>query len=277
MAVGTAQPTPEQLSAVPHYFIADREPGAEYNSGIFASEARELLEKLFAEHTFVVAVGGSGLYIDALCYGLDDLPSDKAVRAELERQLADEGVEALARMLTQLDPEYYSRVDINNPARVMRALEVCLVSRKPYSAQRSGRNIAERGASGWHLGHGFDVVKIGLSVPRAELYDRINRRVDTMLDAGLVDEARALLPHRALNSLNTVGYKELFAWMDGSVGFEEAVELIKRNSRRYAKRQLTWFGRDPETVWFSPTDIADIEDFVRQKRAPSLTEQTFGC
>lgn len=254
MPVGTAQPSERQLAAVKHYFIADREITEDYNSGIFEKEALALLDVLFRDHPYVVAVGGSGLYIDALCYGFDDLPADKAVREELEKRLAVEGLGALAAELREIDPAYHGEVDINNPARVLRALEVCLVSGKPYSEQRSG-DKAERP---------FNIVKAGIDMPRPELYDRINRRVDMMLAEGLEDEAKALYPFRGLNSLNTVGYKEMFDYFDGKTTLEEAVELIKRNSRRYAKRQLTWFRRDPAVKWCARENIDEIENFSKK-------------
>lgn len=255
MAIGTAQPSPEQLNAARHYFIADREIADEYNSGIFAKEALALLGELFRENAYVVAVGGSGLYIDALLYGFDDLPvADVALRQQLEERIAKEGLESLVEKLSRLDPEYYAVVDKNNPARVLRALEVCLTSGRSYSSQRSGSRITRD----------FNVVKIGIDMPREELYDRINRRVDIMIAQGLEAEARALYPYRALNSLNTVGYRELFDYFDGGATFEEAVELIKRNSRRYAKRQLTWFRRDAETQWFSRKNIDAIENLVKK-------------
>lgn len=255
MTIGTAQPSTTQRAAVRHYFISDREPSDDYNSGKFAVEALALLDRLFEEYSYVIAVGGSGLYIDALCYGFDDLPRpDKELRRRLEDRLAEEGVEALAVELRALDPDYYESVDRNNPARVLRALEVCITTGKPYSAQRSGAK-AERE---------FDIVKVGIDMPRGELYARINKRVDLMLEEGLEAEARLLYGYKGLNALNTVGYKELFEYFDGVVTFDEAVELIKRNSRRYAKRQITWFGRDDEIKWFGREEVDKIENFVKK-------------
>lgn len=255
MAVGTAQPAPEQLSAVKHYFIADRDITAEYNSGIFEKEAIALLETLFADSPYVIAVGGSGLYIDALCYGLDDLPTGTSeLRRELEARLEREGLEKLAEELALHDPVYGREVDRNNPARVLRALEVCLASGRPYSEQRTGRKVERP----------FGIVKAGIDMPRGELYERIDRRVDMMMEAGLEDEARKLYPFRGLNSLNTVGYRELFGYFDGSVSREEAVSLIKRNSRRYAKRQLTWFRRDPGVEWLDLKKTETLENFLKK-------------
>ena len=253
MAIGTAQPTAEELAAAKHYFIADREVEDDFNCGRYEVEALELLEGLFAENDYVVAVGGSGLYIQALCDGMDNLPeADEAIRGQLKLRLESEGLEALADELRRLDPVYAEEVDICNPARVMRALEVCITTGRPYSEQRSGSR-AERP---------FNIVKIGTDIPREELYDRINRRVDMMVADGLIEEVRAMYPKRHLNALQTVGYREVFDHFDGKCSLEESIELIKRNSRRYAKRQMTWFRRDERVGWFSPKDIDKIVEFI---------------
>ncbi len=249
MPVGTAQPTPAQLAAVEHHFIASHEVTDELNCGSYEVQALACLERLFASVDCVVAVGGSGLYVKALCEGMDDLPqADAAVREELARQLECEGVEALAERLRALDPVYWEQVDRRNPARVVRALEVCLQTGLPYSAQRTGRRPARP----------FSIVKIGVDLPREELYARIDRRVDEMIARGLEAEARAMYPYRRLNALQTVGYRELFDYFEGRTGYDEAVELVKRNSRRYAKRQLTWFWRDGEVHWFAPGQLDEM-------------------
>ena len=253
MAIGTAQPTAEELAAAKHYFIADREVEDDFNCGKYEVEALALLERLFAENRYVVAVGGSGLYIQALCEGMDSLPeADDSLRAELKARLASEGLEVLADELRRLDPKYAEEVDIHNPARVMRALEVCITTGRPYSEQRVGK-VAERP---------FNIVKVGTDMPRDVLYERINRRVDMMVEQGLVAEAMAMYPKRHLNALQTVGYRELFEHFDGNCSLDEAIELIKRNSRRYAKRQLTWFRRDESTGWYSPDDIEGVVAFI---------------
>ena len=253
MAIGTAQPTAEELAAAKHYFIADREVEDDFNCGKYEVEALALLERLFAENRYVVAVGGSGLYIQALCDGMDSLPeADDALRAELKARLASEGLEVLADELRRLDPKYAEEVDIQNPARVMRALEVCITTGRPYSEQRVGK-VAERP---------FNIVKVGTDMSRDVLYERINRRVDMMVEQGLVAEAMAMYPKRHLNALQTVGYRELFEHFDGNCSLEDAIELIKRNSRRYAKRQLTWFRRDESTGWYSPDDIEGVVAFI---------------
>ena len=255
LAIGTAQPTADELAAAKHYFIADREVEDDFNCGKYEVEALELLERLFTENDYVVAVGGSGLYIQALCEGMDNLPeADPALRNELKTRLESEGLEALVAELHNLDPEYAEVVDRQNPARVMRALEVCIMTGRPYSEQRCGT----------HTERPFNIVKIGTDMPRDVLYDRINRRVDIMVSEGLVEEARAMYPKRHLNSLQTVGYREMFDYFDGRCSLDEAIELIKRNSRRYAKRQLTWFRRDESTGWFSPNDIESMIEFIEK-------------
>ena len=253
MPIGTAQPTAEEQAAAKHYFIADREVEDDFNCGKYETEALALLEELFKENEYVVAVGGSGLYVQALCDGMDDLPdADPALRVSLKQRLENEGLESLVAELRTLDPKYTEEVDICNPARVMRALEVCLTTGRPYSEQRKGVT-AERP---------FHIIKIGTDMPRDVLYDRINRRVDMMVADGLEAEARMMYPKRHLNALQTVGYRELFEYFDGNCTFEEAVELVKRNSRRYAKRQLTWFRRDTQTAWFAPSDLDAILEYI---------------
>ena len=253
LAIGTAYPTDEQLQAVEHHFIAELELTEDFNCGQYEQQALERLDTLFETHDTVVAVGGSGLYVRALCEGMDNLPqADAALRDSLKERLQTEGVEALAEQLKELDPEYYNIVDRQNPARVMRALEVCLSSGCKYSELRSGER-KERD---------FQIVKIGVTMPREQLYDRVNRRVDMMIAAGLEAEARAVLPYRHCNSLRTVGYSEMFDYFDGVTTLEQAVELIKRNTRHYAKRQLTWFRRDAEVQWFNPSDREQIVKYI---------------
>lgn len=255
MAIGSAQPTEEQLRVVRHYFIADREVSDEYNAGLFEKEALELLETLFADHEYVVAVGGSGLYIDALCGGFDALPAaDTTLRAELEAQLRNQGIGTLLEELKACDPEYYEVVDRSNPARVLRAVEVCRQTGHSYSSQRKGC-VLERP---------FEIIKVGIDIPREELYERINRRVELMMEAGLEHEARLLFPFRTQNALQTVGYKELFDYFDGTITRDEAVELIKRNSRRYAKRQMTWFRRSTDIEWIAKNNFDFMKIFIKK-------------
>lgn len=253
MPIGTAQPTEELLQAVEHHFIASHDLQDNLNCGAYETQALALLEKLFADHDCVVAVGGSGLYVRALCEGMDDLPqADQTLRGRLAERLAAEGLPALAGQLRELDPVYYDRVDRSNPFRVLRALEVCLQTGRPYSEQRTGARRKRP----------FEIVKIGVDLPREKLYGRIDRRVEQMLADGLEAEARALYPFRALNALQSVGYREFFDYFEGRTTYDEAVELIKRNSRRYAKRQLTWFRRDPGVRWFAPDDDAAMISYI---------------
>lgn len=253
MAIGTAQPTAGQLQSVEHHFVNCFDVTQEFNCGEFEKRALELLDELFERSETVVAVGGSGLYVKALCDGMDDLPeADRELRDALMTQYETEDLEVLVDELKRLDPVYCERADLNNPARVLRALEVCRRTGRPYSSFRTGTRKPRN----------FDIIKIGTSMPRDVLYARIDRRVDMMIDAGLEAEARALLPYRECNSLHTVGYSEMFEMFDGKITFDEAVELIKRNSRRYAKRQITWFGRDAEIKWFDPRAVAEIVEYI---------------
>ena len=243
LPIGTAQPTADQLARAEHHFIASHALDEEVNCGSYEVMALQRLEELFAHHDTVIAVGGSGLYVRALCEGMDDLPeAEETLREELTHRLQTEGLEALCEELKELDPTYYEQVDRQNPARVLRALEVCIQTGQPYSSLRTGERRTRP----------FQIVKVGVDLPREELYARIDRRVELMMEEGLEAEARAVLPYRALNALQTVGYKELFLYFDGSISRDEAVALIQRNSRRYAKRQLTWFRRDDEVTWFRP-------------------------
>lgn len=257
MPIGTAQPSAEQLQTIEHHFISSHDISSGLSCGEYELQALARLEELFAQHDHVVAVGGSGLYVRALCEGMDDLPkADEQLRRALGERLRVEGLISLVEELQRLDPVYYAQVDCQNPARVARALEVCLQTGRPYSQLRTGT----------HRRRDFEVVKIGVDLPRAELYARIDRRVEQMLADGLETEARVLYPYRHLNALQTVGYSEFFDYFEGRISREEAVELIKRNSRRYAKRQLTWFRRDDAIRWFAPDDnraiIAAIEGTV---------------
>lgn len=254
--IGTAQPDNEQLERVEHHFIASHELTDDFNCGAYEVVALKRLEELFYKHDTVVAVGGSGLYVKALCEGMDDLPEvEPALRQQLSDRLKREGLEALAEQLRELDPTFYEVVDRKNPARVLRALEVCITTGKPYSELRTGVK-RERP---------FNIVKIGVTMERAVLYERIDRRVDIMVEAGLEQEALKVYPLRHLNSLQTVGYREMFDYFDGSISRDEAIELIKRNSRRYAKRQLTWFGRDGEIEWFLPSETEKIVEYIDSK------------
>ena len=254
--IGTAQPTAEQLATAEHHFIASHELTDNFNCGEYEVQALARLEELFRKHNVVVAVGGSGLYIQALCEGMDNLPqADEQLRQSLTERLQREGIESLLADLQRLDPDYYEQVDRQNPSRVLRAVEVCMQTGVPYSSLRTGERHKRE----------FNIVKVGIEWEREALYDRINRRVDMMINEGLEAEARAVYHLRHLNSLQTVGYREMFEWFDGSISREEAIDLIKRNSRRYAKRQMTWFRRDAEIRWFAPTDTDAMIDFLENR------------
>lgn len=241
LKIGTAVPRDEQLSAVKHYFIRTISVTTPYTAGIYEQEALSLIERLFAEgHETLVVTGGSMMYIDALCYGLDDFPEvPLQLRQHLMECLESEGVEVLAEQLKEMDPESWEELDLSNGRRVVRALEVCLYTGKPFSSFKS-RTFRERN---------FEIVKIGLERPREELYERINARVLKMMEDGLEEEARRMLPYRDLSALQTVGYKELFDYFDGRIPLEEAVRRIQADTRHYAKRQLTWWRRDSSIRW----------------------------
>lgn len=254
--IGTAQPDAEQLQRVEHHFIASHDLKQEFNCGAYETEALAKLEELYRKHDVVVAVGGSGLYIKALCEGMDSLPeAEPELREELARRLRSEGLESLCEELRQRDPAYYEEVDRNNPARVLRALEVCISTGLPYSSMRTGEKRQRP----------FNIIKLGIDMERERLYERINRRVDVMMQMGLEQEARAVYHLRELNSLQTVGYREMFDYFDGTISRDEAIELIKRNSRRYAKRQMTWFRRDEEIKWVDTANKQIIEEYLDSK------------
>ncbi len=250
LKIGTAAPNEAQLAAVKHYFIGHKSITENYNAGQYEQDALTLLERLFVENPVQMLVGGSMMYVDAVCRGLDEIP---AVKEEIRRQTAEiyehKGIEGLQQALLKLDPIYYKKVDLNNHRRVAHAVEISLQTGKPYSDLLMYRAKPRP----------FDIIKIGLNLPRPELYDRINRRVDLMMEEGLLQEAEQFYPYKSLNSLNTVGYKELFDFWDGKyASLDEAVAMIKQDSRRYAKRQLTWFNADKTIHWFAPAQLSEI-------------------
>ena len=253
MRIGTAVPSAEQLDAVPHHFIQTKSVQDYYNSWQFEVEALEQIRSLFESRDVVVMTGGSMLYIDAVCKGIDDIPTiAPELRAELMEVYEREGLERIREMLKELDPVFYDQVDLNNGKRVLHAVEVCRMASVPYSSLRTNKP----------KDRGFRIVRIGLNRDREELYARIDRRVEMMMDEGLEVEARSLFPLRHLNALNTVGYKELFDHFEGQYDLAEAVRLIQRNSRRYARKQLSWFRRDTDIHWFHPDHVAEIMDFL---------------
>lgn len=260
MSIGTAKPSAAELDSVPHYFIDNLSVHDNYSAGDFEHESLALLDTLFAERNTIIMVGGSGLFVDAVCVGLDLLPKPMAgVRDKLNAWHEREGLTPLQDRLSQVDPEYYAEVDIHNSQRVIRALEVYESTGKPFSSFRQ-QNLVKRP---------FQTITVGLNTERSALYDRINQRVDQMMDNGLLEEAKELYPFRHLSPLLTVGYAELFDHLDGKISLETAIERIKQNTRRFAKRQLTWFRRREGTTWFEPNDTAGILAHIHQPQQDS--------
>lgn len=256
MKIGTAMPSEEELSRHRHYFVGQLEPGEYYSAARYEEEVMELLEKEFPHHPTMLMSGGSMMYIDAVCNGIDDIPTvDDVTRTMVLEKYEREGLERLADELRILDPEYYREADIKNPKRVMHALEICYMTGKTYSSFRK-RQKKERP---------FWIIKIGLQREREELYERINRRVDLMIEQGLVEEVRKFTHLRHHNSLNTVGYKEIFKYLDGEWTLSFAIEKIKQNTRIYSRKQVTWYRKDEEITWFHPDDIENIIKHIESK------------
>ena len=255
LPIGTAQPTKEQRARVRHYFVGTLDIGDYYSASMYEQDVMSLLQQLFAGSDYALLSGGSMMYIDAVCNGIDDIPTvDDETRSLMKRRLAEEGLEALVEELKRLDPEHYELVDRQNPRRVVHALEICHITGKTYTSFRTSQKKQRP----------FEIIKIGLNREREELYQRINRRVDQMMEEGLLEEARMMLPYREANALNTVGYKELFNYFDGVWNLSEAVERIKGNTRRYARKQLTWFKRDTQMRWFHPDDQELMMNYISQ-------------
>ena len=255
MRIGTAVPEDLQLSTIKHHFIRFLSVQDYYSSSLFERDVIELLPKLFSKNNRVLMCGGSGMYIDAVCDGIDDIPDvDPSVREKYIEKYRAEGIEGLRVILKLLDPEHYAKVDLKNYKRIIRALEICETAGRPYSdflkKQKRERD--------------FSIIKIGLERTREDLYERINSRVDTMINMGLENEAKQLYSFRNLNAMNSVGYREFFDFFDGKISKEKAIELIKRNSRRYAKRQMTWWAKDKDIKWFHPDNIQDIIKFIEK-------------
>ena len=253
LRIGTASPTSEQMQQVPHFFVGSLSLNDYYSASLFEQQVLEHLEQQFQTKDYALLSGGSMMYIDAVCDGIDDIPTiDDETRALMKKRLAEEGLEALVEELKRLDPEYYEIVDRQNPRRVVHALEICTMTGKTYTSFRK-REKRQRP---------FRIIKIGLNRPREELYQRINQRVDEMMQQGLLEEAKSLYPMRQMNALNTVGYKELFDYLEGRWPLEEAVERIKGNTRRYARKQLTWYKKDPQIRWFHPQETEQIISYI---------------
>ena len=251
--IGTAAPTAEQMAEVKHHFVGTLSLEEYYSAAQFEDDVMQLLPQLFARSPYVVMCGGSMMYVDAVCKGIDNIPTiSDEIRHEVVERFERDGAEAMREELRRLDPVYYNQVDLKNHKRVIHAVEICLQAGRPYSELRTN-SVKQRP---------FRIVKIGLNLPREQLFDRINRRVEKMIEAGLVDEVRRFYPQRHLNSLNTVGYKELFAWMDGTMDYDTAVARIQKNTRVYAKKQLTWYAKDTDMHWFAPSDHQEILKLV---------------
>lgn len=249
--IGTAAPSAEQLQRVRHYFVGSHHVGDYYSASLYEQDVLRLIEE--SPRQMHLLTGGSMMYIDAVCNGIDDIPTIREdIREEMKRRLEEEGLEVLLQELEKLDPEHYAIVDRKNPRRILHALEVCHQTGKTYSSFRVGERKKRP----------FSIVKIGLNRDREELYERINERVLQMMNHGLEAEARKMLPHREENSLNTVGYKEMFQYFDGAISLEEAIRQIQSNSRRYARKQLTWYKRDQEMRWFHPDQFQEIIDYI---------------
>ena len=255
MTIGTAKPTTTELAEAPHHFISNKSIDQKYSAGTFEIEAIAKLKELHKTNDVAILVGGSGLYVNAVCNGIDDIPFDLEVREQLNKELEEFGAKPLIEELKEKDPEHYARMNTKNPQRLVRAIEVCRITGKTYSSFRKN-TVKQRD---------FKIIKIGLNADREAVYHRINQRVDLMMEEGLLDEVKSLEKNKNLNALNTVGYKELFAYLDDDQTLEEAVELIKQNSRNFAKRQLTWFKKDQTTNWFEPNKLNNILDFLDTK------------
>lgn len=256
LKIGTAAPTPDQLARIPHHFVGTLHLTDYYSAAQYEADVLNLLETLFQTHTTVVLTGGSMMYVDAICKGIDDIPTvDNETRQLMLQRYEECGLEQLCAELKLLDPEYYQCVDLKNPKRVIHALEICYMTGKTYTSFRT-RTPKERP---------FRTIKIGLTRDREELYARINSRVDQMMQEGLLDEVRRVYPYKHLNALNTVGYKELFNYLDGTWTLDFAIEKIKQNSRIYSRKQMTWFKRDTEIAWFHPDQQEDILQHIHNR------------
>lgn len=259
MTIGTAVPSKQELSAAPHHFIQNKSIFEAYSVGDFERDAIALLENLFKKNQIVIMVGGSGLYVDAVVKGLDNFPKVPSdIREQLNLELNEKGLEALQNELRNADPIYFEKVDIQNPHRVIRALEIYRATGKPYSSFLKQENIQRD----------FNTLFIGLTINREIIYERINHRVDTMIEEGLIDEAKSLLQYKEENALQTVGYRELFEYFEGKISLEEAILEIKKNTRRFAKRQNTWFKKNEAIHWFDyDTEVSEIINFINEKNA----------
>lgn len=255
--IGTAAPTKEQQERVKHYFVGTLHLTDYYSAAKYEEDVLQLLNQLFNQQQMALLSGGSMMYIDAVCQGIDDIPTvDEATRRLMKRKLETEGLDALVAELKVLDPEHYKIVDLHNPRRVVHALEICHMTGNTYTSYRKNTKKIRP----------FNIIKIGLNRPREEMYERINNRVLKMMNQGLIEEAKAVYPKKGLNALNTVGYKELFAYFDGDISLDDAILKIQSNTRQYMRKQVTWFKRDNQIKWFSPTNIEEIINYIDDQR-----------
>ncbi|NLH33116.1 MAG: tRNA (adenosine(37)-N6)-dimethylallyltransferase MiaA [Lentimicrobium sp.] len=260
LRIGTAFPTPEELDLAPHHFVGHLSVNDDYNVSKYENEVLKFLDQAFKKHHLIILTGGSGLYVDVVCKGIDDLPeADPDIRRQIDKWLNEKGIEFLQEKLKAVDPKYFATVDKNNPKKLARAIEVFLLTGIPYSLLRKNQPKKRP----------FHILKIGLNMQREELFERISLRTDKMIEDGLVEEVRSLADYRNLNALNTVGYKEIFEYLDGKLSFEQAVINIKTNTRRYAKRQLTWLKRDKEIKWFEPDQLMLIINYIDECNSSS--------
>ena len=251
--IGTAAPTAEEQKRVKHFFVGKLHINDYYNASMFENDVIELLDKLFGEKDNIIMSGGSMMYVDAVCNGIDDIPSvNESIRQQVKSLYEADGLDIIKEKLNKLDPEYFEIVDKNNPKRVIHALEICLSTGKTYTSFRTNTK-KERN---------FRIIKIGLNRDRDELYSRIDKRVDLMIENGLMEEAKQMYPYKELNSLNTVGYKELFNYFDGNCTLDEAIFKIKSNTHKYCRKQLTWFKRDKDIHWFNPDNVEEIIKYI---------------
>jgi tRNA dimethylallyltransferase len=263
LKIGAAPPSLEQLAQTPHHFIGIKNISDYYNVSRYEQDVLKLLPELFKKNPIVIMTGGSGLYIDSVCFGIDDMPEfDPELRNILTERMNTEGVESLRVELKKLDPITYGQIDLKNKNRIFRALEMCLLTGKPYSDFLLKTPKTRP----------FQIIKIALNIDRNELHNKINKRTDQMMDDGLLEEARNLLPYRHHNALKTVGYKELFDYFDGNMSLEVSVELIKRNTRRYARKQISWFNRNTDYTWFAPDQVLEITSFIQNEISKKQNE-----
>jgi len=255
MAIGTAKPTKQELAAAPHHFVDCISVHERYSAGTFENDVILKLKELYKTNDYAIMVGGSGLYVNAVCDGIDDIPFNLDVREKLNEELEEFGIEKLQNELKEKDPSHFASMNIQNPQRLIRAVEVCRITNKPYSSFRNNEPKKRD----------FNIIKIGLNTDREVVYNRINKRVDIMMQEGLLEEVKSLTPFQDLNALNTVGYKELFAYLNDEKTLEEAINLVKQNTRNFAKRQLTWFNKDKFTKWFEPNRLDEIISYLETK------------